>query len=61
VLVLGAATALALVGAAAFRFVSVFAQASTKRPVKIHNIKRRDFDILIPPVFRMAERADNTP
>ena len=30
---------------AAFLFVSAFVQESTKRPVKIHIIKRRDFDI----------------
>ena len=33
-------------GAATLRFVSDLVQASTRRPVKRHNIKRRDFDIL---------------
>ena len=33
-------------GAAILRFVSDLAQASTRRPVNRHNIKRRDFDIL---------------
>ena len=32
---------------ATLRFVSDLAQASTRRPVKIHNIKRRDFDIIV--------------
>jgi hypothetical protein len=34
-------------GAAALRLVSDLAQASTRRPVKRHNIKRRDFDIIV--------------
>ena len=34
-------------GAAVLRLVSDFAQASTRRPVKRHNIKRRDFDIIV--------------
>src|SRR6185369_363715 len=33
--------------ALAFLFVSALEQASTKIPVKIHIIKRRDFDILV--------------
>jgi hypothetical protein len=32
---------------ATLRFVSDLAQASTRRPVKRHNIKRRDFDIIV--------------
>lgn len=50
-------------GATAFAFLFVSAvlpQASTKRPVKIVIIKRRDLDILVLPEFRMAKRADNT-
>jgi hypothetical protein len=38
---------LALVVDAAFRFVSYFAQASTNRPTTMHNIKRRDLDMLV--------------
>jgi hypothetical protein len=45
----------------AFLFVSAFEQASTKRPVRIHDIKRRDLDIWVLPEFRVAKRADNTP
>jgi hypothetical protein len=50
-------------GAASFAFLFVsgaFAQESTKRPVKIHIIKRRDLDILFSQNSRMAKRADNT-
>jgi hypothetical protein len=45
----------------AFLFVSAFEQASTKRPARIHDIKRRDLDILVLPEFRVAKPADNTP
>ena len=42
---------LVLVGATAFLFVSVEgAQANTNKPVRIHDIRRRDFDILFLPV-----------
>ena len=37
----------AAAGAAAFRFVSYLLQASTSRPMTRHNIRRRDFDILV--------------
>ena len=51
------AGAAVLVGAAAFLLVSSdLAQANTKRPVKIHNIRRRDLDILVLPGDRVAER-----
>jgi len=56
------AGALAFAGAAEFAFLFVSAvlpQASTKRPVKRHIIKRRDLDISVLPEFRMAKRADN--
>ena len=44
--VLAGAAEFVLAGAT-LRFVSDLAQASTRRPVKIHNIKRRDFDIIV--------------
>jgi hypothetical protein len=42
------------------RFV-VELQAITNRPVRMHTIKRKDFNIWFSPVCGMEERADNTP
>ena len=56
----GAAAELVPDGASALRFVGA-EQASTNRPVRMHAIKRKNFDILILPVCGMEERADNTP
>jgi len=41
----------------AFLFVSAFEQASTRRPVRRHIIRRRDFDISVLRGFKMAKRA----
>ena len=46
---------------AAFLFVSDLAQDSTKSPVRIHNIKRRDFDISVLQGSGWQSARNNTP